>query len=59
MEEDELIMYLERDQYVADTSVPVPRAALGPATLRALWALRVFVVIVSVMVIITFIASLH
>ena len=52
-------MYLERDQYVADTSVPVPRAALGPATLRALWALRVFVVIVSVMVIITFIASLH
>ena len=27
--EDELIMHLERDQFVAETSRPVPRAALG------------------------------
>ena len=27
--EDELIMHLERDQFVAETSRPVPRAALS------------------------------
>ena len=57
--DEELVMYLERDQYVADTSIPVPRAALGPSTRRALWALRVFVIVVSVMVIVTFVADLH
>jgi hypothetical protein len=57
--EDELIMHLERDQFVAETSRPVPRAALSAAATAALWALRVFVVLVSLMVIYTFIDQLH
>ncbi len=57
--EDELIMHLERDQYVAETSRPVPRAPLSAATSAGLWALRVFVVLVGLMVIYTFVAQLH
>jgi len=57
--EDELIMHLERDQFVAETSRPVPRAALGARATVGLWALRVFVVLVSLMVIYTFIDQLH
>jgi hypothetical protein len=57
--EDELIMHLERDQFVAETSRPVPRAALSARATAALWALRVFVVLVSLMVIYTFIDQLY
>lgn len=57
--DDELIMHLERDQFVAATSRPVLRAALSPRAARALWALRVFVVLVSVMVVYTFVDHLH
>jgi hypothetical protein len=57
--EDELIMHLERDQFVAETSRPVPRAALGAGATAGLWMLRVFVVLVSLMVIYTFIDQLH
>jgi hypothetical protein len=57
--EDELIMNLERDQFVAETSRPVPKAALGRYTEAGLWALRVFVVLVSAMVIYTFVDQLH
>jgi hypothetical protein len=57
--EDELIMHLERDQFVAETSRPVPRVALGARTAAGLWALRVFVVLVSLMVLYTFIQQLH
>jgi hypothetical protein len=56
--EDELIMHLERDQFVAETSRPVPRAPLGTRATAALWALRVFVVLVSLMVIYTFLEQL-
>jgi hypothetical protein len=56
--EDELIMHLERDQFVAETARPVPRAALGPRATAALWALRIFVVLVSLMVIYTFVDQL-
>jgi hypothetical protein len=59
LSKDELIMNLERDQFVAETSRPVPRAVLSPATTAGLWALRVFVVLVSLMVIYTFFAQLH
>jgi hypothetical protein len=51
---EELVMYLERDQLVAETSKPVARAQLSARTIAALWALRVFVVLVSLMVIYTF-----
>ncbi len=57
--EDELIMHLERDQFVAETSRAVPRAGLGARAIAGLWALRVFVVLVSAMVIYTFIAGLR
>jgi len=57
--EDELILHLERDQFVAETSRPVPRAHLGARTAALLWALRVFCVLVSLMVVYAFIAALH
>jgi hypothetical protein len=57
--EDELIMDLERDQFVAATSRPVPRAPLGARATAGLWALRVFVVLVSLMVVYTFIHQLR
>jgi hypothetical protein len=56
-DEQELVMFLERDQLVTDTSRPVPRAALSRRVNNALWALRVFVVVVSAMVIYTFISQ--
>ena len=53
-----LVMFLEHDQLVADTSVPVPRARLSRRARTALWALRVFVILVSIMVIYTFATQL-
>lgn len=57
--EEQLIMHLERDQFVAETSRPVPRAPLSARAKSGLWALRVFVILVSLMVIYTFIHELH
>jgi hypothetical protein len=53
-EEQELVEFLERDQLVTDTARPVPRMVLSRRTRVALWALRVFVVVLSAMVIYTF-----
>jgi hypothetical protein len=57
-EREELVMFLERDQLVSDRSRPVPRAGLGPRARAGLWALRVFAVVLSAMVVYTFIAQL-
>jgi hypothetical protein len=57
--EDELIMHLEPDQFVVETSRPLPRAALGRRAAVALWGLRAFVVLVAVMVVYTFIYHLN
>jgi hypothetical protein len=57
--DDELVMDLERDQFVSETSRPVPRAELSRRATIALWALRVFVVLVSLMVIYTFFYQLR
>jgi len=57
--QEELIMHLERDQLVVETSRPVPRARLSARIKAGLWALRIFVVVVGLMVIYTFIAQLH
>lgn len=54
----ELIMHLERDQFVAETSRALPRAALGARATAGLWALRAFVLVVGLMVIYTFIHQL-
>jgi hypothetical protein len=56
-DEQQLVMFLERDQLIADTSRPVPRAPLSRRVRAALWALRVFVVVVSAMVIYTFVSQ--
>jgi hypothetical protein len=57
--EDEQVMHLDRGQFVAETSRPVPRAALSARAAAGLWALRVFAVLVSLMIIYTFIDQLH
>jgi hypothetical protein len=57
-EREELIAYLEADQLVAERSRPLGRATLSRRTAAALWALRIFVIVVGVMVIYTFVASL-
>lgn len=58
-EEQALIAYLEPDQLVAETFRPVTRATLTRNAAVALWALRVFVVLVSLMVLYTFVVRLH
>jgi hypothetical protein len=50
--------YLEADQLAAQTSRPVPRAVLSSKAIVGLWALRVFVVVLSLMVIYVFVSQL-
>ena len=57
--EDALIMDLEPDQFVVETSRPVSLAVLSARAKAGLWALRVFVVLVSLMVIYTFFHQLQ
>jgi hypothetical protein len=57
--EDELVMHLEHSQFVAETSRAVPKRDLGARARSALWALRIFAILVSAMVIYTFIDQLH
>jgi hypothetical protein len=58
-EDAELVMFLELDQLSAGTSVPLPRARLGAGTTMALWALRIFVLVVGAMVVYTFVAQIN
>ena len=55
--DEEHVMYLERDQLVIDRERPVARAHLSRAATISLWALRAFVVVVSAMVIYTFVSQ--
>jgi hypothetical protein len=55
----EQVIHLERGQLVTETSRPVPRAALSAPAAAGLWALRVFAVLVSLMVVYTFISQLR
>ncbi|HEV3129781.1 MAG TPA: hypothetical protein VGY32_12405 [Solirubrobacteraceae bacterium] len=55
---ERLVMFLEPDQLVLDKSRPVPRATLSSRAKVALWALRVFVLVVTAMVIYTFFSQL-
>jgi hypothetical protein len=57
--EDELVMSLERDQFVSETSRPLPRASLTARVRGALWGLRLFVTLVGAMVVYTFVYQLH
>jgi hypothetical protein len=56
---EELIMFLEQEQFVSDRSIAVPPARLSGHAKAALWLLRIFALIVSFMVIYTFVAQLH
>ena len=56
---DDPATYLDRDQLVAGTQRPVARAQLSSRAGAALWALRVFVLVVSAMVLYSFFAQLH
>ena len=49
--------YLEPAQLVSGISRPVPRAHLGRWATAGLWALRAFVILISLMVIYTFVAQ--
>lgn len=57
-EREELIAYLESDQLVAERSRPVARTHLGGGANAGLWALRVFAIVISAMVIYTFVVQL-
>jgi hypothetical protein len=54
----ELIEGLEPDQTVASASKPLARMPLGPVGKTGLWVLRIFVLIVTAMVVYTFVVSL-
>ena len=56
--DEEMVGFLERDQLVADRTRPVAEATLSAPWKVALWALRIFVLVVGVMVIYTFFANL-
>jgi len=56
---EQLIMFLEQEQFVSDRALPVAPARLSERAKAALWLLRIFAVIVSGMVIYTFVAQLH
>jgi hypothetical protein len=58
-EREELTMFLELKQLVSDRSIAVPPARLSCRARAALWSLRIFAVIVSFMVIYTFVSQLH
>jgi hypothetical protein len=55
---EELFMYLEPGQLVAETRRPVPRAQLSPRAAAGLWVLRIAVVLLTAMVLYAFIARL-
>jgi hypothetical protein len=58
-EPEEFVGYLERDQLETETDKHLRRAPLSLRAQAGLWALRIFVLAVSVMVIYTFISQLH
>jgi hypothetical protein len=54
-DEDGLIDGLEPDQLAEVAARPVPPARLGAGARTALWALRIFTIVVGIMVIYTFV----
>ncbi len=57
-EHEELFMHLERDQLTSERHRPLGPAHLGTGARVALWGLRIFCMVVSAMVIYTFVAQL-
>ncbi len=55
--DEDLIEGLEPDQLVSAMYRPVPRRRLQPRVVAALWALRVFLLVVTAAVVYAFIAG--
>jgi hypothetical protein len=58
-EAGDLIQFLERDQLTTGRSRPLPPARLGARAQMALWALRIFALVVGVLVVYTFVVTLQ
>ena len=58
MHEDDHVHYLEPDQLVTKRSRPLPHASLGARARAGLWALRVFSIVLSAMVVYAFVVQL-
>jgi Mn2+/Fe2+ NRAMP family transporter len=56
--DDELVQALEPDQLVAATSMPLPRYQLSRAANVGLWFLRIFVLLMTALVVYTFVKAL-
>ena len=57
-QESELIDSLEPDQLVMAVAKPLPRLRLSRPVRIALWAVRIFVLIITVLVVYTFVVKL-
>jgi hypothetical protein len=58
-EEEELVEFLEQDQLAAGRAQRLPRARLSARAQAALWALRIFALVVGALVVYTFVAALQ
>jgi hypothetical protein len=58
MGDEELWNYLELDQLVTDKARPVPRRVFSPKADAGLWLLRVFAVVLTAMVVYTFVVQI-
>jgi hypothetical protein len=56
--DEELIEALEPDQLVSATSKPLPRYELSPIANVALWLLRIFVLLMTALIVYTFVRAL-
>ncbi len=56
--EEELVAGLEPDQTVAEASRPLPRYVVGRRVAVLLWVVRVFVLLITAMVVYTFVQVL-
>ena len=56
--DEELIQALEPDQLFSETSKPLPRYQLGKIANLALWLLRIFVLLMTGLVVYAFVKAL-
>jgi hypothetical protein len=56
--DDELVMLIEQEELALGQERPVPRKELSRRARVALWALRIFVIVVGAMVVYAFFAQL-
>ena len=59
MDLEERYLELELDQLSAERRRPIPPAELGPVARAGLWGLRIFCLVLSAMVVYTFVSQLQ